>query len=200
MHLFTDIRGHLKGYLYLLDIDSQKREEIRLTQQAELDLATSVFNKETARRKIEQTLRLHTEPMTCAFFMIDLDYFKQINDTYGHAKGDEVVRETAKILKSLFRAEDIVGRLGGDEFCVFYTGKNSDEILKSKAEQICLALRNICPAEPGKPGTSASIGIAKRTGSEGFDELYRKADQALYARKNGHGRGGFSIYREDGLF
>jgi diguanylate cyclase (GGDEF)-like protein len=197
MHLFTDIRGHLKGYLYLLDIDGQKREEIRLTRQAELDLATSVFNKETTRRKIEQAIRLHPEPMTCAFFMIDLDYFKQINDTYGHARGDEVVRETAKILKSLFRAEDIIGRLGGDEFCVFYTGRNSDEILEGKAEQICSAVRRICPEEQGKPGTSASIGIAKRTGSENFDELYWKADQALYARKTGHGRGGFSLYRED---
>ena len=197
MHLYTDSKGHLKGYLYLLDIDKQKREELRLTQKAELDLMTSVYNKETARKKIELAIALYSMPMTCAFFMFDLDYFKRINDTYGHAEGDYVIQQTADILKACFRKEDIIGRLGGDEFCVFYTGKSDPEVLAGKAEQVCAAVRKIHPAEGGAPGTTISIGIARRMRDESFDELYQKADKALYVRKAQRGRDGYTMY--DGI-
>lgn len=194
MHLFTDIKSHLKGYLYLFDIDKQKKQELILTQQAELDLMTSVYNKETTRKKIELAINLYSMPRTCAFFMFDLDFFKQINDTYGHASGDEVIRQTADILKTVFHKEDIIGRLGGDEFCVFYTGKNHYEVLAKKAEQICEAVRKIYPAREGLPGTSVSIGIVKRMGHESFNELYQKADIALYIRKAQQGRDGYTFY------
>lgn len=198
MHMFTDVKGCLKGYLYLFDIDKQKRQELRLTQQAELDLMTSVYNKETAREKIELAIGLYSMPMACSFFMFDLDYFKHINDTYGHAEGDYVIRQTANILKKFFHKEDIIGRLGGDEFCVFYTGKNSYEALAEKAEQICEAVRKIHPAKDGRPGTSISIGIVRRVSDESFDELYKKADKALYVRKAQQGRNGYTIY--DSIF
>lgn len=194
MHLFTDIKSHLKGYLYLFDIDKQKQQELILTQQAELDLMTSVYNKETTRKKIELAIQLYSLPMTGAFFMFDLDFFKQINDTYGHAEGDRVIRQTAGILKKFFHKSDIVGRLGGDEFCVFYTGKNYFEVLSKKAGQICEAVRQIHPAADGLPGTSVSIGIVRRAGHESFDELYQKADKALYIRKAQQGRNGYTIY------
>lgn len=194
MHLFTDIKSHLKGYLYLFDIDKQKQQELILTQQAELDLMTSVYNKETTRKKIELAIQLYSMPMTCAFFMLDLDFFKQINDTYGHAEGDHVIQQTADILKKIFRKTDIIGRLGGDEFCVFYTGKNHYEVLAQKAEQICMDVRRIHPAKEGLPGTSVSIGIVKRIGHESFEELYQKADKALYVRKAQQGRDGYTIY------
>ena len=134
IHLFTDIKGHLKGYLYLFDIDKQKREELYLAQQAETDLSTGLYNKETTRAKIEIALKLYNKPATCAFFMIDLDCFKKINDTYGHAFGDFVIQRTAHILKASFQKENIIGRLGGDEFGVFYVGKNSRDALIRKAD------------------------------------------------------------------
>lgn len=162
LHLFTDIKGRLKGYLYLFDIDAYKRQALRLAHQAEHDSGTGVFNKGTTRQKIEMALNLYAMPKTCAFFMIDLDHFKQINDSYGHAVGDEVSRQTAEILTSSFRAEDVVGRLGGDEFCVFYTGQNDVDTLGCKAAQICEAVRHIHPAQNGGSGTSVSIGIARR--------------------------------------
>lgn len=167
IHLFTDIKGHLKGYLYLVDIDKQKREEVRLTQQAERDLSTGLYNKETARAKMEIALKLYDKPDTCAFFMIDLDYFKTINDTYGHAAGDFVVKRTADVLKESFREEDIIGRLGGDEFGILYVGKNSSDILIKKAERICQAIMEIHP------------------------------DAALYITKKQKNRNGFTIYSED---
>lgn len=198
MHLFTDSKGHLKGYLYLLDIDVQKRQELRLTQRAELDLMTAVYNKETTRKKAELAIQLYAMPLTCAFFMIDLDCFKRINDTFGHAEGDRVIRATADILKAAFRKEDIVGRIGGDEFCVFYTGSNRASVLANKGQQICEAVRTILPARGDGPGTSVSIGIARRIGNEDFEELYQKADRALYVRKAEQGRDGFTFYESIG--
>ncbi len=197
IHLFTDIKGHLKGYLYLFDIDKQKREEVRLTQQAERDLSTGLYNKETARAKMEIALKLYDKPDTCAFFMLDLDYFKTINDTYGHAAGDFVVKRTADVLKESFREEDIIGRLGGDEFGILYVGKNSSDILVKKAERICQAIMEIHPDAVEGPRISASIGIAIRTEKESFDDLYRKADVALYITKKQINRNGFTIFSED---
>lgn len=197
VHLFQDMGGHVKSYLHLFDIDRQKRREIRLIQKAELDLATCIYNKETTRKKIESAVQLYSIPRTGAFFMIDLDFFKQINDTYGHAKGDYVIQQIANILKEYFRSEDIIGRLGGDEFCVFYTGKNNYEVIARKAEQICEAARNIYSAKGRALKTSISVGIARRVGNENFDELYRKADQALFVRKAKKGRDGFTIYAHD---
>lgn len=81
LHLFADIKGRLKGYLYLFDIDAYKRQALRLAHQAEHDSGTGVFNKGTTRQKIEMALNLYAMPKTCAFFMIDLDHFKQINDS-----------------------------------------------------------------------------------------------------------------------
>lgn len=196
MHLFTDIKGHLKGYLYLLDIDKQKRQEISLTQKAELDLMTSVYNQETTRKKTELAIQLYSMPLTGALFMFDLDFFKHINDTYGHSEGDYVIKQTANILKSVFGKEDIIGRVGGDEFCVFYTGRNDYDVLAKKAEQICEAVRKIIPNKEGIQGTSVSIGIVRRLGDESFEELYGKADKALYVRKVEHGRDGYTIYEE----
>ena len=197
LHLFTDIKGHLKGYLYLFDIDREKRQELKLIGQAELDLATDVYNKGTVRQKVELALSLYGKSGTCAFFMIDLDYFKHINDTYGHAIGDYVIRKTADGLKKIFREEDIIGRFGGDEFCVFYTGKNSDEILSQKAKQICEVIRSIRFGNDGEEGCSASIGIARRTEEDDFDSICHKADVALYLSKNQKGRDDFTIYQEN---
>lgn len=98
-----------------------------------------------------------------------------------------MIRQTAEILTSSFRAEDVVGRLGGDEFCVFYTGQNDVDTLGCKAAQICEAVRHIHPAQNGGPGTSVSIGIARRESGDDFDSLYRKADAALYQRKEALG-------------
>lgn len=196
MHLFLDIKGHLKGYLYLVDIDEQKRQELDLAQKAELDLMTSIYNKETTRKKIELAIQLYSKPFSCAFFMIDLDKFKQINDTYGHAEGDRVIKETAAALKQIFGENDIIGRMGGDEFCVFYTGENGAEELAEKAEQVCGAVRRICPAQGDAAGTSVSIGIARRLGNEDFNELFQKADKALYIRKTEMGRDGYTFHGE----
>lgn len=193
LHLFRDINGILKGYLYLVDIDDQRRKEIHLTQQAELDLMTNIYNKATVRQKITLALELYSTPRCGAFFMLDLDMFKQINDTYGHGKGDYVIQQTADILKSVFPANVIIGRLGGDEFCVYYPDRNDTSSLEQYASQVCSRISAILPKSSSGPGTSASIGITKCSAEDTFDTLYERADTALYLRKNRDGRNGYTF-------
>lgn len=199
LRLFLDVNGKLKGHLYVMNIDEHKRKEIELTKKAELDLMTGIYNKETTKKKIEIAIELYSLPFTGAFFMIDLDRFKEINDTYGHAKGDEVIKEAAEILRHVFRKEDIVGRFGGDEFGVYYIGENQPEKLAQVAEEICSQLSSILPAKASQPGTSASVGIARRMGEETFDQLYQRADEALYIRKKRQGRNGYTFYEQKGM-
>lgn len=195
LHFFTDQTGQLKGYLYLINIDRQKRCELEMLHRAETDSMTGLLNREATRRHISALLKRPEHSQAGgALLMIDLDRFKQVNDTYGHGVGDRVILETASALKETTRRDDVVGRLGGDEFCVFCVGLGSRKALKQKAEEICGRIRRIRPA--GEPGmtVSCSIGIARCDGGGCFEELYKRADKALYVRKKEQGRNGYTFY------
>ena len=129
-----------------------------------------------------------------AFFILDVDYFKKINDTYGHYNGDLALKRIADILKGVFRKNDILGRFGGDEFAVFMKGAG-----RADAAEKCQLLRQIISEAEFAPNTgplTASIGVAIAEPNQDFDDLYRKADQALYLVKE-HGRNNFHVWNEE---
>ena len=115
--------------------------------------------------------------------MIDLDYFKSVNDTYGHITGDNVLKDCAAATKTVLRDSDIIGRQGGDEFVVFCRGIKNSALAEKKAEQIRQSWKNVIPGSSDKYQT-ASIGISMYP-EHGitFQELYGKADTALYRAK-----------------
>lgn len=129
---------------------------------------------------------------TCALFIIDLDNFKQVNDTLGHQAGDQVIRLAARALSGCFRATDIVGRLGGDEFFALLSGQITEDVAREKARTICEALQFSIGVNPTLH-VSSSVGVYIATG-EGmeFENLYERADAALYEAKSG-GRNRFYI-------
>lgn len=119
--------------------------------------------------------------------MIDIDGFKAINDTCGHIIGDRVIQSVSESIRSLMRQDDIVSRLGGDEFMVFLKGNSSRSFASAKAEEIILALDKAqTSGSYGKPiSVSIGISVAPFDGSD-FAMLYSKADKALYhAKENG---------------
>lgn len=182
----------LKGYLYVIDIDAVKTRELELQSRAELDPLTGLYNKNAAELKISELLSAFLPNEQAAFFMIDLDYFKRTNDTYGHLEGDRILRETANCIRALIRSGDLAGRLGGDEFCIYLQGELSQAALAQKAQSLCESVRQLRPAGVG--GVSCSIGIALCGGpAPRFEELYHQADLALYQQKNS-GRGGYTLY------
>ncbi|MEG2200335.1 MAG: GGDEF domain-containing protein, partial [Anaerovorax sp.] len=132
------------------------------------------------------------------FFMIDLDYFKQVNDKFGHAFGDVVLSKTAQKIKKLFRGEDILGRIGGDEFVVFMKNAQDDKIAVMKAQELCDRIAEVYVQNGMDYKVTASVGIVLcEKGMRSYRELYIHADMALYAAKE-QGRNGFFMY-QDGM-
>lgn len=176
------------------DITEEKRNTRELQNTAMLDGLTQLYNKTAAQELIENFLKFEGNGGQHALFMMDIDSFKQINDNYGHAKGDEVIMEVGKILNGIFRKSDIVGRNGGDEFIAFIKDYKDVELVSAKAAQINAGFKKLRikieeNSQNGGMGDicriTASIGIAlyNRDG-DSFEELYKNADTALYTAKN----------------
>lgn len=164
--------------------DLQYWRELKiLAERASRDVLSGLLNRETATDYIEQCLR-HMHPGdTCALFIIDLDNFKQVNDTLGHQAGDRVIRLAAKALSGCFRATDIVGRLGGDEFFALLSGPITKEAAQEKARSICEALQFSIGVNPTLH-VSSSVGVYIASGeTRAFEKLYERADAALYEAK-----------------
>jgi diguanylate cyclase (GGDEF)-like protein len=122
---------------------------------------------------------------------VDLDYFKAVNDTYGHEAGDLVLREVARVLERAIRRSDVVGRTGGDEFVVLLPGIEGAEKAKEIAASIIAGVSRPIALEDGKVARiGASVGIAiTRDAREPAASLMRRADAAMYAAKQaGRGR------------
>ena len=129
--------------------------------------------------------------------MLDLDNFKNINDTYGHQEGDKVIQKAADCIKAVIRRDDVAGRLGGDEFCIYFHGEITAKIVAERACRLCQEIRSIIPAEGA--GISCSIGIVYCNSPKlTFQEIYKWADEALYQQKN-NGRDGYTIYKDEGI-
>lgn len=176
----------------IMDIDAKKRSEIALKQRAEHDGLTGLYNAATTRAKISEVLSSqYSSELTQIFILIDLDNFKKINDTFGHACGDQVLIDVAKVLNQRFRSSDILGRLGGDEFVVMLSNVRSDKLAYHLLRELRNSLTRVYTQGDVSVTVSASIGIAIAP-SDGttFGELYRKADTALYRVKK-EGKNGY---------
>ncbi len=166
-----------------LIIANRQMEEIALT-----DVLTGLPNRRHAMRCLgqvwEESTKEHT-PLAC--MMIDADGFKQINDNYGHDAGDEVLRQLSRNLRYSVRTDDIICRLGGDEFLVICprTPQDGATQLAEKMRLAIAALR--VPAGSGEWHGSISIGVAgRKAGMSNIDELIKAADEGVYiAKKNG---------------
>lgn len=184
-HLLKDpLSDDIKGFIYVKNIDAQKKREIELAQQAELDSLTGIYNRRTAQQLISGILANSETTKTYAFMTMDLDDFKFVNDTFGHAVGDWVLKQMAKQIEALLGEEDIFARIGGDEFIAFFNEDENAGRTQRIAELICDAVQNICIAEGNAYRPTVSIGIAMfpEFGTT-FEELYENSDQALYEVK-----------------
>lgn len=180
------------------DIDNKKIRELELKKQAEIDGLTKLYNITTMRKKIEFYLNNkdffnHKN----IFILLDLDNYKKINDNFGHLYGDEVLKEVSFILKEKFRSTDLVGRLGGDEFIIFLTNVLKYEEIIKLLEILRKSIEKTYEKNGVKVKISCSIGIAISP-DDGitFEELYRKADKALYNVKK-HGKNSFIRYKNE---
>lgn len=196
----TDIRvvGVLENYEEQkqkdMEIERRRQQAIHLSRRSQHDFLTGLFNRETFEEWADMYLDSSPERMQ-AFLILDLDHFKEINDTMGHTKGDEVLRDVADTLRHQFRRDDIIARLGGDEFVILLKNLDSDAVIEKLTGALGQALRKTYTQGETSLSISASIGVA-RAPMDGttFAELYPKADAALYEVKR-RGKDSFQIYR-----
>lgn len=166
-------------------------EEKNLRRKAELDLLTNLYNKVTAEQRIEVMLSAMPGTLS-ALFLIDIDDFKMVNDTRGHAVGDHVLKVVADLISSHFRTGDIIGRIGGDEFVAFMLNISSRNAAIEKAEELVSIMRK--KPSPAPADVTFSVGVSFNNGiAMKYAELYNQADQALYHVKR-NGKGNFSVY------
>lgn len=181
--------------MFLKDIHSQKEKEARLQEEVQIDALTNTFNRKGFIDHVN-TLLNHKPDIQCALMILDIDNFKEVNDTFGHLYGDAVLSETAKKIQQYCREDTLIGRLGGDEFIVFFPQLSNAEAIQHIAERLQQALMNTYTSGSHTVRTSISMGIAfYPVHGVTFTELYDKADTAMYhCKKNGKNK--WSVYDE----
>jgi diguanylate cyclase (GGDEF)-like protein len=177
------------------DITEKRRAEERIEWLAHHDALTGVANRFHFRQTFEQALKALPKGQSLALHWLDLDEFKEVNDTYGHPIGDALLKAVAHRLRASIRKSDFLARLGGDEFAIIQTGGGRTEQCERLAKRVLASIGrpyNIL----GQPiSISASLGIVRAPAhGKTPDELLKNADIALYNVKTA-GRRGFEIYR-----
>ena len=196
MHLERDAQnGNLLAFVTVRDIDNKKRKELYLEERAIVDPLTKVYNRSAGTQYIVKALAEMNPGETSAFMLLDLDHFKRLNDTLGHMRGDDALKNVAEILINHFRKYDIVCRLGGDEFVVFIQ-RIPIEVLDRVLTSLLKKMELDYERGDVKVSITISAGVAlvPEHGNT-FEELYEKADQALYQVKNTT-RNAYKIYEE----
>ncbi|MCT2558282.1 EAL domain-containing protein [Tsuneonella sp. YG55] len=194
-----DATGKFHGYRGAAkDVSVEYQRKIEDQRLAEFDSLTGLYNRHRMNRRLESVLAAYkAAKRVCALMMLDLDRFKQVNDTMGHPAGDALLQQVAERLRNVIGDRGEIGRLGGDEFQVILPDMDDRGKLGELAEKIIQIISQPYPIDDKRAiiGTSVGVAIAPYDGLE-LDELTRASDLALYAAKNG-GRGQFRFYSAD---
>lgn len=169
-----------------VDISRETQEKQELLQQAQMDAMTGVLNKTSFQQQVTQIIADRKPNQTCVLIIFDIDDFKQINDTYGHAVGDEVIVAVSQMLKNNTCSASVCGRIGGDEFAIFLYGVTSAKRVENKL-RLRLEDEKIYQDVLKTYHIRLSYGVAQYTGREDWNDAYHKlyvlADQKLYRMK-----------------
>ena len=170
------------GVMNIDKIVSDAREKEKLIVLSETDRMTGLLNRVSGELKVEESLKQGKGGL---FILLDIDHFKSFNDTFGHGVGDQVIINVANSLKTAFRENDIVFRLGGDEFSAYAPQVHDKKIAKSIINRFIENLKTIVIPEIGDKPVTASIGATIITPGEpaDFPDNYKIIDSAVYESK-----------------
>ncbi|MEG2453034.1 MAG: diguanylate cyclase [Clostridium sp.] len=186
-------------YVLFKDIDEIKKKEMNILKQAETDGLTNLYNRITVEGKIGKILEArqtseNKQDERFAVAILDVDNLKEVNDTLGHIQGDRAIRGFADILRDYFSEQDVVGRIGGDEFIAFLRNIEDEKNVEDMIRALVHKLSTLCVGENNEYHLHASIGVTiSSADQENFETLYKKADTALYYVKR-HGKNNYALY------
>lgn len=191
-----DATGRIIGtYGIAHDITEHKKAEALIWQQANFDMLTGLPNRRMLRDRWEQTVNNHKRSGHClALLVLDLDHFKEINDSLGHAVGDQLLILASQRIESCLRVTDTLARMGGDEFAIILTDIAADTDVGDIVHKIVTCLGSSFDLPSQTVFVTASVGVTLYPqNGESFDELLKLADQAMYEAK-ANGRNGFFFF------
>lgn len=179
------------------DITARREQEAIVWRQSRHDALTGLPNRTLLRERLEAELRARSalpQPAPLAVLFVDLDHFKEVNDTLGHGAGDALLLQAAERIQACLGPKDVVGRMGGDEFTVLLGDVRSGEGAEHMAQQLIDSLARVFTLGHERVFVSASIGISlfPEHGQQ-IETLFKHADQALYVSK-GAGRNRYSHF------
>lgn len=183
--VLDQLSGDIMGYAYHRDIQERKSNEKELANRAIRDSLTGALNRSAAEQQIAEFL---AQPKLAghisAFLMLDINRFKAVNDSYGHQMGDQYLVKLTQIILKQLRKQDIVGRMGGDEFAILLKNLSNKEVATAIAERLAREVEGIQQELQIALPTSVSIGIALYPfdGAD-FQTLYEQADMSMYHAK-----------------
>jgi putative two-component system response regulator len=180
----------------MLNVHQSQTEKEMLLTKSTRDPLTNLLNRSEMEKRTNAYIETMDSEDLAALLIMDLDHFKQVNDTFGHSKGDDLLRDVAAVIRDSFRTNDIVARLGGDEFFVFMKDIASDKDAVNKCEKLRLALYRDVTYGEQTVKISASMGIIFVKQGAQFLDIYMKADSALYRAKE-NGRNQICTYSEE---
>jgi len=193
--IYDENNKPIKAVGRIQDIDSQIKEKEILQEEARRDSLTGMYNKLATKSQIEMYLTSNPDEKA-AFIFIDIDNLKVVNDNFGHEFGDKTIIEIASKIKMLFRASDILGRIGTDEFVVFLKNVTAEKLLLDKINELKEILRSTFKNNDVECSISGSMGISLfPNDASDFSGLYKKADAALYSAKL-KGKDCFEFYKD----
>lgn len=191
----ADVDERVRFTVTLQDLTERKAVEAKLVHQAYHDPLTALANRELFHDRVTHALALRErDAKTLAVIFLDLDNFKNINDTQGHGTGDRLLQAVARRLQNATRGCDTVARLGGDEFGILVEHMDAHAGAETVAERIVAALREPISLDGNRALlTGGSMGIAVYSGSEDTEALLRNADVAMYEAKQ-HAPGRWKVF------
>lgn len=194
VHFMEDvISGHLCVMLVIRDIQQRRIDEEERVRLADRDELTGLLNRKATMQLIRDRLAQSSPSEKHALFMIDADYFKDVNNTYGHQAGDQALADFAQAIGATFRSSDLIGRIGGDEFFVLMTNVPDRAVVENKANTLLDALRAV---HYNELHLSASIGITFYPEEATIlEDMYALSDKAMYAVKD-RGRNGICFSKD----
>lgn len=176
-----DLVGEPATLVYLTDITERKQSAERLRYISVHDALTGLYN----RARFEQVINLESSSLLqpVSILVMDLNSLKQVNDGWGHAAGDVLLINTATVLSQTLRVDDMIARIGGDEFTVIMPATDST-MAQKVIERIQLAIQQFNESHPDHQPIWLAIGSATALPNEALPEVVKRADQAMYIRKN----------------
>ena len=184
----------------LMEISRRKEAELHVSHMAHHDALTGLANRALFQKRLGEALeRSRREAYRAAVLACDLDRFKAVNDTFGHAEGDRLLCTVSERICAVLGPQDTVARLGGDEFAVILGGVPDDEAIHAACERIIAAIGEPIPHNGGSIDIAVSIGIALVSGGDATpEEVFRQADMAMYQAKAG-GRNTYRLFEANVL-